>query len=165
MSTLIAIDPGLRGCGVARFGSADLVRPLMEAQYVRNPLAFGNGPSAWAVMAGEIVRRFQRPDVLVLERPRVYPGVRNEDPNDLLELAGILGAIAAHWESVPELAVYYPAEWKGQVPKKVMTQRILKHLRPGESDRIVTAGAKDHNTIDAVGLGLFHLGRMKRGGA
>jgi hypothetical protein len=161
--SLVAIDPGLRGCGIARFYG--LTGELRAAEYITSPEKTLTGPVAWAAMAGEVVSHQQRPDVLVLEQPRIYPGVRREDPNDLIQLAGVLGAIAAHWESAPTIVAYYPAAWKGQVPKKVMTKRILKHLATGELSRLVSVGAKDHNTIDAVGLGLFHLGRMKRGGA
>jgi Holliday junction resolvasome RuvABC endonuclease subunit len=161
---LIAIDPGLRGCGVAAFETEGCQPFLIKACYITSPEKTLTGPVAWAAMAGEVVRT-GRPDILVLEQPRIYPGVRREDPNDLIQLAGVLGAIAAHWESVPTIVAYYPAAWKGQVPKKVMTNRILKHLATGELSRLVSVGAKDHNTIDAIGLGLFHLGRMKRGGA
>ena len=50
-----------------------------------------------------------------------------------------------------------PAEWKGQVPKKIMNERVLSKLSAQER-----AIVKDnHNAIDAVGLGLHVLGRLR----
>jgi hypothetical protein len=162
---LAAIDPGLRGCGVALFRD----RFLVTAVYVANPNRTGADPKAWEDMAAAVRGRIRDGAGadwvdLVLEFPRVYPGVRRNDPNDLMQLAAVVGAIVgAMPESEP--VAFFPQEWKRQVPKKVMTARIKKHLLADELPRVVSVGSLDHNTYDAVGLGLWHLGRMKAGGA
>lgn len=158
---LLSIDPGLRGCGVAFWKNST----LEKASYVKNPSP-ADGPAAWTVMAFAVSSEFRQAydaDVAV-EIPRVYPGVRENDPNDLLQLAGVVGAIVGH---IYPLSVrhYYPADWKGQVPKAVMTSRIVERVTQEEHSRVNSVGRLDHNTWDAVGIGLFHLGRMKRGGA
>jgi hypothetical protein len=159
---LYTIDPGLRHAGKAIFEDGKLLR----AELIRNPLTEGRGPAAWHDISWAFWKQTPFPvpaDMLVCEMPRVYPGVRAEDPNDLLDLAGVLGAVVSSFPGI--VRMYFPSDWKGQVPKKTMTERIRGFVKPEEWRRIADDGAKTHNTLDAVGLGLFHLGRMKRGGA
>jgi hypothetical protein len=55
-----------------------------------------------------------------------------------------------------------PSAWKAQIPKSVHKSRILGNLDPGEFRAIVSPA--DHNTLDAIGIGLWALGRSGRGG-
>jgi hypothetical protein len=74
-----------------------------------------------------------------------------------------------------------PAKWKGQAKKRPWAKQILATLRPGEADVIeelafIQAEIEDpdrtdkdlvhpaHNTLDAVGIGLYFMGRLKVGG-
>ncbi len=162
MSTLLAVDPGLRHCGCALFG----VGGLLQARLVVNTEKKIRGPKAHAKMSIGVNEAFPGygVDHLVLEYPRIYPNhsnKRSEDPNDCLELAGVDGAIASFYLPYPtKIGHVFPADWKGQVPKAVMIERIKKTLTPEETKRVVLAGAKSHNIWDAVGIGLFHLGRL-----
>lgn len=108
----------------------------------------------------------ERAAILVVEWPRVYAsriraGEAKGDPNDLLALAGVVSAIAAHWEKRGSVFSYVPSEWKGQIPKDICGARIMNRLSVAEGSLItaVKPASKRHNTIDAVGLGLHHLGR------
>lgn len=159
MTIYLAVDPGLRGCGVAQFEEDTLA----WAVYVKNPMKTGRGPGAWHSMGIEVMKHASFRAQALFELPRIYPGMPKTDPNDLIDLAGVLGVITDRLELPPRWC--FPQDWKAQVPKKVMTERILKHLRNEEVYRITSVGALDHNTIDAIGIGLFNLKRMKRGGA
>lgn len=99
-------------------------------------------------------------DALLIEMPRIYPGSaqRKGDLNDIVDLAAAVGFCEGRFYG-PKARVF-PAQWKGQVPKKIMTARILSRLSADEQSRIVRVGAKDHNTIDAIGIGLWKLGRL-----
>lgn len=151
MRTLLAVDPGVHKCGVAVFSDEQLVGaswvPLIDVGL----FAYSRVPE---------IREF------IVEMPQVYPGMPKTDLNDLLNLATSVGYLEHQFRLCSRRARYYPAEWKAQVPKKVMTSRIMHHpaLTELEIANIVRQGAKDHNTYDAVGLGLYHLGRMNRGG-
>lgn len=138
---MIYVDPGVHACGVAYFADAKL---------------------CWAryVAVGDDLRLDVGGQPLVIEMPRIYPGSgqRKGDLNDLLNLAAIVGRCEA-WNAGTVKRVF-PAQWKGQVPKKIMTARILSKLSWEEVARIERVGYKDHNTIDAIGLGLWHLGRL-----
>lgn len=158
---MICIDPGLRGCGAALFHE----QKLIEARYISNPEKTRRGPVAWRAMADAIMNTWgwmgPVTSDMYLEVPQVYGGPRAEDPNDLIDLAGVDGAIASRYAS-SNLNFFLPRQWKGQVPKDKMTQRIKEQLFDFELARVKSAGAKDHNTYDAIGIGLFVLGRLEK---
>lgn len=159
------VDPGLRGCGVALF---DLdAKVLARAEYVTNPER-GRGYRAYVAMgdavdevAGNLALR-----VVCIELPRIYPrgGELKKtdfiDPNDILDVACVGAAVASHYSKLLVESVF-PADWKGQVPKQIMTERIKRKLSTEEHAVVRSVGAKDHNTFDAVGIGLHYLGRLR----
>lgn len=165
---LVTVDPGLRGCGVAVFNKG----VLLEAQYVKNPNEKDRGPVAHAMMAEAILK--QLPNgyeymAMAVEFPRIYPGLSDIDLNDLLDVAGVASAFvsAAAWYPDSSLMLgsarfVYPSEWKGTIKKKIMTERIQNSLTESERGLIKSVGSKDHNTIDAVGIGLHFLGRLNK---
>lgn len=178
MGTLLAIDPGLRACGVALFQKAS----LQAAAYVRCKTKFTRGYIAYAAMAQEINlwvlahgNFIEHIDTIAIEMPRIYPGgkgdSKNVDPNDVLDVAAVgaalTGVVCANLRvSInddcipPYIRSYFPSEWKGQVPKDVMNRRVLSKLNHEEQEAIIRVGAKDHNTLDAIGIGLHYLGRL-----
>ncbi len=143
---MICIDPGVKACGFAVFRDG----VLRSARYLNiDAVPWEN----WM-------------DELVIEMPRIYPGSGQQkgDLNDLLDLAAVVGYCEGLHQGEegawgPRSRVF-PAQWKGQVPKKIMTARILSKLSEIELGRIERVGAKDHNTLDAVGIGLWKLGRL-----
>lgn len=167
--TLLAIDPGLRGVGLAKFSDG----LLYWAGYIRNPDKKGRGPAAWDAMLREAANFVD--DVataglveLAVELPRVYPKMKT-DPNDLIDLAGVLGCLVANCYSQKpagykfnpvKITTYAPSDWKGQVPKDIMNARVWAKLSDDEKSSVQRVGAKDHNTLDAIGIGLKALGRL-----
>lgn len=147
---LIAIDPGTEQAGFARFVEGRLV----QATLVREK-GSTKEQRAWRV-ARKLGELFETGEDLVIEHPQIY--VRSKgDPDDLLALALVVGGVLAVHEG-GELV--RPRTWKGQVPKKIMTNRILKHLAGDE--RALCAKVKDnHNVLDAVGVGLWKLKRLR----
>lgn len=137
MYDLVSIDPGAR-MGVAcwrdgQLAAADLVRD------------WGPRPNA------EFAERY----VIELPEIRVQGGGKG-DPNQMVRLAFAVGAWHAQWYvNKARIDLIRPHAWKGNVPKEIMTQRILRSLTDAERK---IAGT-DHNVIDAVGLGLHVLGR------
>lgn len=104
------------------------------------------------------------PCALVVEFPRAYGRNTSTDPNDLIRVALVAGAIIERCQPI-ELHMPTPQEWKGQVPKNIHHMRIEKALSAAEHfvwtnymARIKGAATRDAN--DSVGLGLHVLGRM-----
>lgn len=165
MSYVVAVDPGLHGCGVAIF---EHELGLIRAQY-RQSFFMPSRPGklyqriegACAGVLDLLATGFSDIGQLVTECPLVYPNSPREkqvEPNhDLVPLAQIGarlgGLLRCGWTQ------YYPYEWKGTVKKVVFTQRILGRLNDTEL-QCIERGPLDHNTIDAVGIGLHYLGRL-----
>lgn len=94
----------------------------------------------------------------IIEVPQVYQGrAQKGDPNDLITLAVEVGRIGACFIGGFELI--RPRTWKGTVKKEIMTKRILSKLTPTEMD-VLGVLRQNHNVVDAVGIGLWKLGRL-----
>lgn len=168
MTRLLAIDPGIRGCGVAVFEDG----VLSDAAYLKNPNTSGGHTLEASTMAKEVVlwaKLGGTVEDLAVEWPQIYAtairmGKSKADPNDLLPLTCVLGGVATCLQ--PAKAVSYkPREWKGNLPDEPTRTRTKSRLSGSElgvaeaSARRI--GALCHNMWDAVGIGLHHLGRFK----
>ena len=154
MSQLVTFDPAARHAGWAAFREGRLASCGLERE---DPLSAG-----LEELAGTLsVHR------LVVEVPQVYQqrGWKG-DPNDLIEVALTAGRIAQAFDQAPAEFVR-PHAWKGSVPKDVMLLRITESLDGAEQNVLHAAkvpASMKHNVIDAVGLGLWALGRLNRRG-
>lgn len=154
---MICIDPGLRGVGIAQFGHSGLV----SAAYIKNPRERGRGYEAHLRLGLEVGFWGPAGEVLI-EHPRIYPGMPNKDLNDLLDVVAVGAACAVALNPSYVLTVY-PSEWKGTVKKSVMLERIRKALSPEELARCeFTNKSDDEDLLDAVGIGLWRLGRLNK---
>ena len=107
-------------------------------------------------------------DVVVVERPQIYPMAQQKgDPNDLISVALFAGRLVQSIARQDTMVIQiHPRMWKGQVPKPVHNRRVIKQL--SASERVVYAHGtkgiapkKVHNVIDAIGIGLWRLGRVR----
>lgn len=102
--------------------------------------------------------------LVLVELPRWYPH-DHKDVNDLLDLCVLVGEVKRFYEAqscVVELV--FPRTWKGTQPKDVCGRRVLASLTPEEVALLPKrprAKDFDNNMTDAVGLGLWKLGRLK----
>lgn len=98
----------------------------------------------------------------------IYPGARQKArPRDVITLALRAGERAGlyglRYGVTPEY--FEPDEWKGgPVPKEVNHQRTWTKLDAREQDVLRQAAAsvakgRHHDMLDAVGIGLFGIGR------
>lgn len=140
---LLAIDPG-KNTGWARFGNSKL-------------FAAGKGDPRKEAVASTL-------DLVLIEVPRWYPRERGVDTNDLLDLSVLAGRYAGHYETdlVP-VELVYPRSWKGTVPWQICNERVLAELTEVEKSFLPRRPRKkdvSHDVLDAVGLGLWKLGRF-----
>lgn len=161
---IVSIDPGLEKVALAIWDPADNFS-LEYACLTRceHPVGMERAQK-WLEMAScvqaELHERLGSPLDLVVEIPQVYPGVRNEDPNDLIDLAGVLGAIIGALGNVSVEWSPKPREWKGQLPKKVTKQRVDAKLVASEKASILwPIQSLAHNVYDAIHLGIVYLER------
>lgn len=158
MKYTFSVDPGVRYAAVAAWCDRRLIatRRIVTPRFIQR----GYLGLATAVFAAELD---VTPD-LVIETPRSYTGksVKEKDlrglrqtVDEVVEAMRLLGG---------EVHRVYPSDWKGTVPKAVHQPRIIGALTPHELALLGTVNRPNHDIVDAVGLGLWHLGRTGRGG-
>lgn len=163
MTSLLAIDPGKKLCGWAFF-----------AGWRRLELsACGLSAPDWVISELHDTFGGARLDDygLIAELPRTYDGrARKGDANDLIAVAFAAGLVIGDSKQTKYVTVS-PSDWKGNVPKPkrasdpyIIEERCRAILRPRELAVVPDlARSKAHNVWDAVGIGLWHLGRLHIG--
>lgn len=161
---ILALDPGIRGCGIALFS---LDKRLIACDYVKNSYHTGNDANAVLGMANAVLGQGLRDRVkqFVFEHPRIYTVSKSKgDNNDLLPLVGIAYAVASQLQGQAGLFRVFPHEWKGTMTKDVCHARTRTRLDTAEllvlDAALTEAGSMGHNVLDAVGIGLHHVGRL-----
>lgn len=169
----LAVDPSLNSTGVALFDGVT----LFGCGRLRG-LAAGVDPAHRCRAMARAVFEFVdgHPDRLAVEWPQVYKSTRSKgDPNDLLGLAGICAAVAALYPRA-EVKSFLPDEW--QPAPKVSPERKARKLGPIDSEAFTSPRGlrimgrlsdaeralvpMSHDVVDAVGIGLTALGRLKK---
>lgn len=170
MSNLLAVDPGLRYPAAAVFSNGVLIAASrVKVPGTNHKLELGQR----VLNVANLIRNWTRiylferdwwhVDELVVEWPRTYRRMKG-DPADLFPLAGVGMALAGMFN----VATFAPTapEWIGNIPKttsgdplqSMRAQRIWSRLSDAENACVVLS----HDAIDAVGLGLWRLGRLER---
>lgn len=165
--TIIAIDPGFRDCGVAVFRDGTLVRcdhVKSKATGLVEAIQFSQTADAVMEFVSDVVEdgHFD----LAIEYPQQY--ANSPAPRESVQkLVGVIGALAARVQATScglsvRVTTYKPREWKGQVPKEIMFDRILSRLNEDENETLpALSKTRLSHVYDAIGIGLHHLGRLK----
>lgn len=167
MSELLAIDPSIVSVGPALFRDERLV----ACGRITDP----HPPSGRAARALSMAERVVQwlcehttssEITLVVEWQQVYRATKSKgDPNDLIGMGFVSGAIAGLLSTPVAVLEYTPAEWIGQLPKSTRHREaftsprgrlIMSRLSPAERALV----PRYHDSVDAVGLGLHALGRL-----
>jgi hypothetical protein len=174
-SPIVAVDPGIHGLGVSFFNDGE----LKAAKYIRGAVGKASPAHVKEVFDGFYLWASETaiPEnaVLVMEWPRIYVGgasgaSRGANPNDLLWLSAVNGALMSDWSGVSQLVE--PGRWKGNMPTEtVVLARVVG--TPGCSGRLCSREllifraaygslpkSLAHNLIDGVGIGLWATGRL-----
>ena len=170
MSEILVLDPSTTRCGLALFREGTLV----AAGCVKNTLGTKADILARVVHMAEACADWYNdfgadPTEIVVEWPPVYSPnqERKGGPKSVIALAGVCGALAMTIGC--RCTSYLPADWTQQVPKNKAVKgakkspRAVKILsRLTQSERVVWDSIKYDDAIDAIGIGLWHLGRLDR---
>jgi hypothetical protein len=174
VTRLVAIDPGVDRCAVARFRDSELGEVFYASPGLLDPNVQAEG---WlSAVAGA--------PTVVAEKPQFD----RRCARAVIDLAWSGALVAAAFARGGPVTTYTPSEWKGSQPKPQHHSWAYEALTPAEravlplgtADHIAracAAGARDnwrkegaryyrgagadvHNLMDAVALGLTHLGRL-----
>lgn len=165
---LVAFDPGFLHPAIAVFRDGVLV----YASRVKVPGALSkiadDGERARQIAALVVWTVLEktggaRPDLLVVEKPKVYAhGKSKGDPANLIQLALVAGAVAG----MLCVRVYSPIpfEWIGNIPKTTKGDAWSSPrgmlFRRRLTDVELLAIVVSHDALDSVGIGLHALGRL-----
>lgn len=146
--SVIAIDPG-NDTGWACFVSG----VLLTCGTDRYPIFF-HDPT------------FSRGARVIIEKPQGRERHSKGSQNQIIDLAIKAGELSGFYKKQPWVklvTLVTPVEWKGSVPKEIHNRRVLAKLTEQELALLpVRPRARnpyDHNTVDAIGLGLWLLKR------
>ena len=148
-TSLIAFDPGKDHFAYAAFEENRLVR-------CNRLSAWNEGIEKMTALKGDVLAFIELPQVY---NQRHWKG----DPNDLLAVALTVGALKFAVRKASAIELVPPHKWKGNVPKAVMLKRIESKLDTEEKEilsQISVAKSKRHDVLDAIGIGLWALGRL-----
>ena len=141
VGALVSIDPGVHKSALAVW--------IGEALFWADDIPNNEAQNVVLSLSG---RAF-----FVIEKPVLYPTKRKTHK----DVKNLLAVVDRFLEVAQKAKTVSPSEWKGQVPKKIHGPRIIAALTEDEKKGV---DLKNHNTIDAIGLGLWALGRLGRGG-
>lgn len=168
-----AVDLGKRRPGVA----SALVQGGRSMVFSADTVELGGEVWTPRTMAGQIDRHVgisTLPEVWVCEWPQKYPTKRKYHEN--LEELHAVGSALAQVRGFSWAKMWLPAQWKGNVPKRAHHRRAGAALREDEwallEGSLVARRRPEgwlqseaaHDARDALGILLFALGRVDRGG-
>ena len=187
---LLSIDPSTTTVGAALFSVGDNGNVLFAAASIKLEVVPDEDPIQRWLNAARAVENWlfsihvspADVDEIVFERPQFYSAVKSKgDPNKLVGVLGVAAVLAGRFSlrSATRQFTYLPAEWIGQLSKVCPTckgkakrkckdchgsawetprgRRVASRLTPEER-----AKCPDQNdAIDAVGIGLKHIGRLE----
>lgn len=171
---LLVVDPGVRYPAAAVFVNGTLV----AASRVKLKSAWSKlGRSERCLTVGRAICDWFRDNcpeqptklTYVFEWPLVRGRSSKADPADLFFLNGVGMALAGLlYDRFHELKVveYLPHEWAGTAPKSTVGDplisprgvRVWSRLTDEEKKCVVVS----HDSVDAIGISLFYLGRFER---
>lgn len=151
---ILAVDPGLRACGVSLWDYDYRNGGLVRASLVRSPEKVLRGPGAWEAMARAVREEYPFDlDALVVEVPQYDARtVGNGATADVFEIFGVAINLVGIFRSVSVLPTV--RQWKSNLPKEVTQARLFSVLSDDECANIET---DDHNCLDGAALGLWHV--------
>lgn len=156
---ILAVDPGAGGTGWALLRSRD-------ARVHNCGTLHGRG--TWDQKVRQIMVGYEKLlsnhyiGQVYIESPvfmRGYGGYTTASTGDLVKLSMLCGAIYAYTMRLHGAILVEPSQWKGQLPKKVCARRIMKILH--ELHPYDELGRISNHAMDAIGIGLWALGKFK----
>ena len=144
---ILAIDPGVK-LGYALITSEGVIKKVGELKIEYDDFR----ASAEKV---KVLISTLDPSEIVIEVPEYwasYKGKIYASKGFLVKMSMLVGIILgiAHIKKIKVFSLA-PRDWKGQLPNKLVKQRV---------EYLLGKSYKSQHIIDAIGIGLFHLGRF-----
>jgi hypothetical protein len=152
---VIAVDPSLNSLGWASWFTEKSLRTGLPTDVGLLKAKRSKGLVGRSIWLGDQLHTIidGRECVIVCEMPAYHGSMMGWAAGDLQKLVFLVGALAGYFNRLRFVPVT-PNEWKGQLPKKVVINRLIKRFGPGATRHW------EKDVWDAVGIGLYHLGKF-----
>jgi hypothetical protein len=152
MTVLTFVDPGLGGTGWAQWlgithAHPDILGPPTYVGTAHGKVTGGRWLNAVHNITMTVRTVLEQSHVVVMEFPALWASAVSAAAGakgDLFKLSYLCGALSAQTGAV--LVLVSPSDWKGQLPKDVVAQRVRRYWR--------TLPKMSNHAMDAVGMGL-----------
>lgn len=146
----IGLDPSINFCGYALFDKKKLTEhELLEPGKLgcKSSEFYDKSMAMYEYVLEQVTCIGEKDVTIVLELPSYFgsAGYMARESGSIFKLTFLCGMIY----SIGGVVLYTPQEWKGQMPKKVVANRLVKTYS-------VIKGM-NHNIVDAIGLAHRHL--------
>lgn len=146
----IGVDPSINFCGYAQFDGKKLVEyELLEPHKLgcKSDEFYDKSVTMYNYMLEKVTDIGEKDVTVILELPSYFgsAGFMARESGSIFKLTFLCGMIY----SIGCVKLYTPQEWKGQMPKKVVANRLVKFYP-------IIKGM-NHNIVDAIGLAHKHL--------
>ncbi len=157
------IDPGTSALGLAEFTDRVLTSAIVSKTRLRGIEDRISAHWRNARIAMSLA------DVAAVEHMQYRP--TDSTPQDLIDVQAVGCAVAGLLAD--SVRLIKPSEWKGTVPKPIHHARLVGVLSAEEravlgdvAERALRRSTRGHDkeVLDAVGIGLYDLGRTNRSG-
>lgn len=152
---ILAIDPGTAATGICLLvnGKPEWIRVIREKGATADDRLPAMCYSISSLLTDQLA--YNDIDTIAVEDQMIRPS--DKRPNDILQLAKVVGAVFA---TVPQTVKLYsplPVQWKGSVPEDVFGTRILRLFPDAGQLMHGVPPSLQHNGFDALGLALWAI--------
>ena len=164
-NNLISFDCGLSYVGAALFDVEQ--KKMLDCYYIETSVDSREDAEQTADLIKKIFLTFEpflENTLIVVEYPEQYthtPAPRSSVQGLACTAGGIVSLLK---KDTNKVEFVLPKTWKAQVPKEIMLERIVSKLSDDEKALLESKKyikSKKHNVIDAIGVGLYKLSRLR----
>jgi hypothetical protein len=155
MDRLISIDPSINNMGVAiwEIGKKELLfNKLLHPDRACRETDFSKSVSLLQQVKHWI--KVYGVSKMIMEIPEHWAvaGFEAREKGSMAKLMFVCGMMASLVQELKEVKLVTPREWKGQLPKQVMENRLRDSYLPN-----VDLAKLNDNVVDAIGIGHYYL--------
>ena len=160
---LVSIDPGVYSCAVAAWFAPTSPLEVPGGTLYRAGITTPCDAPETARAVLELIASFGCSSAPVCVEVPVKYATRRSTHKDVDRMLEVVAEIKRAYPRDKFFGVS-PFAWKGNTPKEIQAARILSALTKAEHDAITwPRKSLRHNVVDAIGIGLWRVGRLGRG--
>lgn len=155
----MAIDPSINTMGVAFYDKKELIAAELwkpEKEFKQSEHYIKTGDMVSRLMERAILEHVQH---VILEVPEYWgaDGFVARESGSIAKMMFLCGGLYCRLIDLGiEMRLVSPRQWKGQLPKNVVRNRLERVFVPNYYTKTEWKDL-DHNVMDAVAIGHFHI--------